>query len=241
MVDIKVIEIANIPIGIESRYEQENWSLDGFVTSRAPFFSVSVSDEELAECATGKYRDAYKDLTEEKDQERSLLFGKIGRGLAAYDAFIFHAAVVVVDGFAYGFTAPSGMGKSTHVSNYIKYFGERAYILNGDVPVLRFVDGQMYACGTPWKGKERFGEAGMAPLKGFCILERAKKNSITKANLAKDLSRLITQTAVPAGAESFAKHMDLINKFVTNVPIYLLRCNMDVESAKVSFEGMQGE
>ena len=66
---------------------------------------------------------------------------------------LLHSSAVVVDGYAYLFSADSGTGKSTHTGLWKQHFGDRAYIINDDKPAIRKVDGEWYVFGTPWSGK----------------------------------------------------------------------------------------
>ena len=90
--------------------------------------------------------------------ESICIYRQIATALPRFGAFVFHAAVVECDGQGYAFAAQSGTGKSTHVSLWLRHFGNRARIINGDKPIFRFVDGAWRAYGTRktpfarWKG-----------------------------------------------------------------------------------------
>ena len=58
------------------------------------------------------------------------------RQLLRHDGMMLHASAVVVDGYAYLFSGPCGMGKSTHAAMYKKAFPD-ATIINDDKPALR--------------------------------------------------------------------------------------------------------
>ena len=95
-----------------------------------------------------------------------------------FDAFLLHAAVIEVDGLAYAFAAPSGTGKTTHIALWKKFFGDRANIINGDKPIIRFENGTPYIYGTPWCGKEGYNINTKAPLAALCFIERSPENTI---------------------------------------------------------------
>ena len=98
-----------------------------------------------------------------------------------YDAFLMHAhaAVVSVEGRGIAFLARSGGGKSTRVCLWKRAFGDRLTIINGDKPMLRFVDNALYVFGTPWNGKEGRGMNGSAPLHALCFLEKSEEVSVS--------------------------------------------------------------
>ena len=146
------IKIADIPVGIDNRYPYVwNMCREFEVKNVNPAFTVSVSEEEISEEQAGE-------LSYSRGYCESLcLYRKICCRLARYDAFLMHSAVIAVDGRAYVFTAPSGTGKTTHIRLWLELFGNRAQVINGDKPVFRFMDDVLYACGTPWRGKEWLG------------------------------------------------------------------------------------
>ena len=74
------------------------------------------------------------------------------RALLENDGFYLHASAVCVDGRAYLFSGPSGMGKTTHTRLWQQIFGEKAQVINDDKPALRCLEGIWYAYGTPWCG-----------------------------------------------------------------------------------------
>ena len=103
------------------------------------------------------------------------VYRQIAKKLLEYDGIILHAAVISLDGRAYAFSAPSGTGKSTHIKLWKKAFGDRVKIVNGDKPLIRYIDGTLYAYGTPWCGKERYNANTKAPLDSVCFISRAKE------------------------------------------------------------------
>ena len=89
--------------------------------------------------------------------------------LLRHNGMMLHASAVVVDGYAYLFSGPCGIGKSTHTALYKDAFPE-AVIINDDKPALRCMDGVWYAFGTPWCGKDGINVNMSAPLaaSAFC-------------------------------------------------------------------------
>ena len=93
-------------------------------------------------------------LTQHWDAELAEYMGTgalFARHLLRHDGFQLHASAIILEGKAYLFSAPSGTGKSTHASKWLRLFGAR--YLNDDKPALRLIDGVWYACGTPWSGR----------------------------------------------------------------------------------------
>ncbi len=157
--------------------------------------------------------------------------------LLRFMGLILHASAVVVDGQAYLFSAKSGTGKSTHTSLWLRYFGERAYIINDDKPALRLIDGVFKVCGTPWSGKTAQNINRIVPLKGIAFLERASTNSIKRIDTKEALPLVLEQTLRPAS--SINELMTLLDKLLTDIPIYKFCCNISKQAVECSYNAMK--
>lgn len=167
------------------------------------------------------------------------VYRQIARKILDYEGIIFHASVIEMDGKAYAFTAPSGTGKSTHCRLWLEAFPDKARIINGDKPLIRYIDGKLYVYGTPWCGKENYNINTKAPLEAICFLSRSDVNVIKPMDKNDALRRIFTQLLLPetkAQSDNFFKMLSLI---CDNVKFYALGCNMDIEAAKVAYEGMK--
>ncbi len=228
------LSIADLTVGIEHRYEYLPALCAAYLAPQEsePIFTVCPTQEELdAEGALSEPRlpDSYL--------ESVVAYRKIAEKLPLHGAMVFHGAVVVLDGRAYAFTARSGVGKTTHLRLWLKAFGTRAYVLNGDKPVLLWKDGRAYICGTPWKGKENLGEGGMLPLSGIGFLSRAEKNEAYPLCAQDALAAFLKQVYIPKNAEALLETMALCDKVLCSVPLLSMHCNMDIEAAHVVARG----
>ena len=140
--------------------------------------------------------------------------------------YLFHAAVIEVDGEGYAFTAKSGVGKTTHIAMWMKKYG--AKIVNGDKPILRVRDGEVYAYGTPWCGKENWQRNTCVKLSGLCFLARGDENRILRLSPADALPLLLPQLYLAPQTLDFAE------QFVTAVPSYRLYATRSWEAAALS-------
>lgn len=159
--------------------------------------------------------------------------------LLDFDGLMLHSSAVVVDGKAYLFSATSGTGKSTHTKLWLKQFGDRAYILNDDKPAIRLIDGVWHACGTPWSGKHDLSRPECVPLAGIAMVNRDQTNHIERFTGSKALYELLSQTLRPK--DKLPKLLGLMDKLVSQVPVWNLYCNMDPEAAMVSYRAMSGD
>lgn len=170
--------------------------------------------------------------------ETLAVYRKIADYLLSCDTLLFHGSVIAVDGEGYLFTAKSGTGKSTHTRLWREYFGERAVMVNDDKPLLRITDSGVTAYGTPWDGKHRLSTNTAVPLKGICILTRDTVNHIEQIESHAAYPLIVQQTNRSFTADGMKQTLSLIDRMLNVVPVYRLGCNMDIEAARVAYEGM---
>ena len=228
-----VIELAGIRVRLENRYPfVERQCKDFICEGEDAAFSVSVSDEEIREeQKNGDFSAGYC--------ESICLYRHICEKISEYNVFLMHSSVVEVDGYAYAFTAKSGVGKSTHTALWIKNI-PGARVLNGDKPLYRLeADGSLTACGTPWNGKENWGVNASAPLAAVCFIERGETNSIEPAAEEDVIARLMHQLYLRGSRESVVRQLMLMDALVRSVPYYVLHCNISDEAARLSYQTMK--
>ena len=219
------IKVADIPIGIDNRFRHIEWLAQDYLTDDEPHFTVSATPEELVReqsFTEEKFSDGYLEST--------VIYRKIAERLGDYDAFVFHGAVLSVDGNAYAFTARSGVGKTTHTRLWLDKFGERAYYINGDKPIIRFIDGTPYAFGTPWRGKESYGTNSKAPLVGIAFVERGEENRAECADADTYSTMLLSQMYIPRTGAAAAKVLSMCARLIDSVKLVRLECNMNPDA-----------
>ena len=160
--------------------------------------------------------------------------------LPVFNGILLHSSAVVYNGEAYLFSAPSGTGKSTHTQLWLKRF-KGSYILNDDKPAIMLTDKGIYVYGTPFSGKTDLNVNTGVPLKAICALERGEKNSISRIDNDEALYRILNQTVRPYNEDRMIQVLDILDKILTNVPMYKLYCNTDIEAAEVSYQAMKGD
>ncbi len=159
------------------------------------------------------------------------------RFLIAHDGLMLHSSAVVVDGYAYLFSADSGTGKSTHTNLWLEKFGEDAFIINDDKPAIRNIDGEWYVFGTPWCGKNNTNKNAKAKLGAIVFLERSDENWIEEEDVQAAIPKFFKQTVRRLNVE---KNMDIVlsrmEKILSEVPIYKMGCNISEEAAEMAYE-----
>ena len=166
-----------------------------------------------------------------------ILTHRISSYLIKEDYYLFHAACVVVDNEAYLFTAESGVGKSTHAGNWVKYFGERAVLQNDDMPYVHFENDVPYVYGSPYMGSRGQGINASFPIKAICFINRAENNSAVKITDPSQFVKVIRSgMKMPKYMLDRDSVMAFFKKLFTTVNVYDIYCNMDVESAKAAYD-----
>lgn len=226
------IKIAGIPIGIDNRFDYTRDYVKDYVVDEEPQFIVSATDEDIA------YEYEYSGIeVPDYYAENVVLYRKIAEKMPLYDAIVFHGAVLEYDGFAYAITAHSGVGKTTHTRLWLSEFDSK--ILNGDKPILRLIDGKVYACATPWMGKEGYGYNAIRELRGIAFLSRGGVNLSRKISVDDAVMRFMNQVYLSKESPMMTiKSMRLCDELLSRIPLYELECNMDKEAAHVSFNAL---
>ena len=151
-----------------------------------------------------------------------------------------HASAIEVDGKAYLFSGPSGVGKSTHTGLWKQMLGEGARIFNDDKPALRYMDGVWYAYGTPWCGKDGININLKVPVAGICFLKRGEENSIRRLTKQEASFSVVAQTVRRFRNEELLDRMlALVEQLTGDIPIYELTNRPELEAARLSFETMR--
>lgn len=198
-----------------------------------------ISGEGRIQLSEGDYGDA--ESLPASYLEPLALYRQIIKKMLEYDTVMFHGSAIAVDGEAYIFTALSGTGKSTHTRLWREYFGSRAVMINDDKPLISVTEGGLVVHGTPWNGKHCLGENISAPVKAICVLERDANNHIEKISAKEAFPTVFQQTFRPRNQIEFIRTMTLIERITKGTDLYKLGCNMDIEAARVAYEGMKGD
>ena len=160
------------------------------------------------------------------------------RQLLSYDGLMFHSSAVELDGVAYLFSGPSGMGKSTHTRLWQQEFPS-ARIFNDDKPALRYIDGVWYAYGTPWCGKDGININTKVPIGGICFLRQGEENKIRRLPEIEAAAAIISQTLRRfSTSEGLGVMTNLVESLVREIPVFELVNKPEPEAAILSHRAM---
>ena len=163
---------------------------------------------------------------------------KMADAVIPFNTFLFHGAVVEKDGNAYMFAARSGVGKTTRVSLWLENYPD-SKIVNGDKPFIRVTDERIYACGSPWAGKEGWNNNMNVPLRAIFFVERAennKENSVTEISIGKAFPMLLQQVHYPKDPVAMRKTLQLLQAMAGKVDFYRFRGAPTKEAVKLAYE-----
>ena len=232
-----IYDIAGLRIDIQNRctyserFCREYLSADQ--TSPIDLVARVTKEEFYAEKAvSSSYSDGYV--------ENICLYRIICRQLPLFNRILLHAAILQYDGAGYAFLGRSGTGKSTHTGLWMKHINSCS-IVNGDKPILQYTPQNFIAYGTPWMGKENYGEKTSVPLKGLCFLEQAKENEIVRLSPSEASNRIFLQILLPEEEDNVVRTLELTDKLVSQTPCYLLKCDISEDAVRKSFEALTGK
>ncbi len=229
-----MFRIAELPVRMIPRYEP-------LLTQSIPYRWDGQNEDVIADLTVTEadYKAYHRRYPEAEDSliEYMATGSSFYKELIRHQGFLLHASAVILDGKAYLFSAPSGTGKSTHTSLWLKEFKD-AQILNDDKPAIRILEDGIFVYGTPWSGKTDLNLNCKVPLQGIAFLSRGENNTITKMEPLKALEQLLNQTIRPGEKEYASTLLDHISVLIKRVPIYSLTCNMDPSAAHLSYETM---
>ncbi len=197
-------------------------------------FSFSVTEENL------EYEQSQSEFKYSKPYlEFIAVLRKIGEFLPNKDAFVLHSACIDVEGTGIAFAAKSGTGKTTHLSRWKSYLGDKMTVVNGDKPIVRFFKDKKFpiAYGTPWCGKERLGCNSKTPLKHICFIERSDKNFVESIDKKDAADRIFNQVYMPRSNPMTAfKTLGLIEDLLSSVKLWIIHCNMDQDAGEIAYK-----
>ena len=217
------INLASNIIEIDDRF-------DAYLEFFMPFFSEASPDFQISTIMENK---CFSSLPgHEHEIERwffsnsvQLFFDNLFMSLIDHDTLLMHCATIAIQDSAYAFCAPSGTGKTTHILKWLEHLSNTV-VVNGDKPFLKFTDSDtVYACGSPWAGKENMYTNTVVPLKSIILMERAENNCIEQISFSKAFPFLLQQVYRPDDEDKMRKTLRLMQRLNGRVSFWHFRCN----------------
>lgn len=156
--------------------------------------------------------------------------------LLDYNGMVLHSSCIMLNNEAYLFSAPCGVGKSTHTALWQTYFGkDKAVIINDDKPVLRLMKDGFYAYGTPFSGKTDLNINAKVKVKAIIFIEQDKDNHIERMDEKSAINCILNQTLRPKNKEKYIKLLQLMDQLIGQIPIYTLGCTISTDAVQLVY------
>lgn len=226
------IKIADFNICIANNYPYIEQQCKNYITNSKDYiFKVSATKEDLQAEANNSDFECYDGYL-----ESIAIYRKICQKLPEYNAFLLHSSVIKVAGNAFALCGKSRTGKSTHTRLLQQLLKDKLTIINGDKPIIRYINGKFFAYGTPWSGKEKWNTNDNAPLKAIFLLQQYKTNSVEKITPQQAVKPIMSQVLLPKKEKGVIKILEMLDKMLNDIDIYILKCNISNEAALTSYK-----
>lgn len=154
--------------------------------------------------------------------------------LLRFSGLILHASLIDCKGTGIAFSAPSGTGKSTQARLWQEF--RNAQILNGDRAGLRKTESGWMAYGLPFAGSSGIYRNESVPLRAIVLLRQAKENTIRKVSAKEAFFSLLPEVnARRWDADFMRRAMDILEKMIQEVLVYLLSCLPDEDAVELLY------
>ena len=227
-----IYEIAGLKIEMNPKFDRLKRQSEAYKSLGEPVIRINPDFD------GGLY--ALPDNCTAEDREYIYSSAAFCQEIIPHGRFFLHASAVVLDGEAYLFSAPSGMGKSTHTALWLKRF-QGSYILNDDKPVIFPENERVTVWGTPFAGKTDLQVNLGVPLRAVCFLKQGNENSITRIDSERAIALTLNNTYRPKNAEEMNLLLDMIEKVVERADIFEMSCRNESAAAEMSYNAMKGK
>lgn len=233
------ISLADISIALEVVYDETVQRFKEYLTDKTPLYNLVMTVERIAEEFLLLHQEYPMYKYTVIDAEFNAIYRDLTEILMEKDAFVFHALMIGLDNDGYVFTAPSGIGKSTHGKLWTEVFKDKVQIINGDKPILRIVNGCLYGYGSPWKGKENIGINSHVQIKSICHIVRGVNNKIHLIdNKVDSLDWFLKQLMLKNREKYLQCMLAWFKTIVKQVDLFELECNTEKSAVIVAYQAM---
>ena len=237
------MNLAGLTVGVDNRYSfTEEYCRDYIISPRArePDILLSMTEEDAA-LRQKRAMDLGRRVYPLWYYESEAVHRQLCQKLPAFDAFFLHSAVISLKGDGIVLAAGVHGGKTTQLRLWQKRFGADVTVVNGDKPVLRRMeDGRVWACGTPWKGKEALGSNTMVPVKAILFLEKSGKDELATLEPLQVLEKIFYHLELPLRADTAEQMSRMLADCVERIPCYTLFCTKTVHAAETALAALRG-
>ncbi|MCH5171992.1 MAG: hypothetical protein J1F31_04135 [Erysipelotrichales bacterium] len=146
------------------------------------------------------------------------------------NAIWMHGSSLAYNERGYLFSAPSGVGKSTHTRLWREYVD--CEMINDDKNIIVFENNELKLYGNPWSGKHHLDNNISAPLKSIIFLYQSKENVVRKISAKEALMKIMLQIIQPFDSSAIDNWSKMIDELL-KIPCFELGCNISKEAVDV--------
>lgn len=159
------------------------------------------------------------------------------RRMIGCGAITLHCAYMRYKDEAILFSAPSGTGKTTQATLWEKHRGSR--VINGDKSLLQCMGGRWTARGWPVCGSSGVCHNEDTPIRAIVMLSQGKTDTIRRLSPFQAFTQIYSQITINSwNRDAQQKAMDLIEKLVSQVPVYHLSCTISEDAVRCLEEAL---
>lgn len=156
----------------------------------------------------------------------------------SYNTLTFHGVLMEYQGHGVILSAFSGTGKTTHARLWRDE--KNALIINGDRSTCWKINGRWQGFGLPWSGTSGEQINRQVPLSALVLLEQDSVNQAHSVKPEDSLRLLLPHLQYPCwDGELTGKAMELLDDFLREVPVFLLRCRPDKAAVEVLEQALE--
>ena len=153
------------------------------------------------------------------------------RHLIDYDSFVLHCAYMRYKSKAILFSAPSETGKTTQANLWGQYRGGET--INGDKGLLQKVNDTWMVKGWPVCGSSDICMNEETPIQAIVMLSQGKSNTVERLAPSRAFIQIYSQITINRwNAVHTTKAVEMLEKLVSEVPVYHLSCTISKEAVE---------
>lgn len=158
--------------------------------------------------------------------------------LIRHDAMMLHSSFIKTQFGGVLFSGPSGIGKSTQADLW--ECNENARIINGDKSILRKIDGNWKAFGSPYAGSSRYFVNESSDLAAIVVLGKSEKCSIKELNKVEAFRKLYSQMIINTWNSEYIIHISaMVEDLIKETKVYYLECTPDISAVKLLYKTLK--
>lgn len=240
-----IIELAGAKAQVDCRYQENIDFFRDYICEGPAAIKICPTEEDLRRMEARQREQDARDGTPDMAHpdwfsERLAIHSLLAEELLKERVLLVHGSAIVLDGDAYVFMADSGTGKSTHTRLWREYFGDRAWMINDDKPMLKLAKNGAVVFGTPWDGKHHLSRNASAPLRAIVKLTRSEKNYVEPLGNADALSVILQHCIHSESPAGMRLVLQMASELIGQAGFYRLGCNMELDAARIAWQGITG-